>query len=504
MTERTPHPEDEACNALYQDAAAKQREGKLDEAAQMYGFALTKGWAIDYALADLGGISMKQGELDRAERLLMAALDVNPRLVSAMANMAAVHRLRGDQQSAIRWSDAVLEIDPGHAQGHNNKGSAYFAMHNYESARAEFEQAVAADPTSIEFVANLAAALSSLGRYQESVTWFERARELNPRNANCNYNFGKLLMKLGYFEPGLKLYEWRWGCVMLGMQRHTDLPLWRGETSPAGMTILVHQEQGLGDGIQFCRFVSELAARGARVIFETYEPLLPILENMRQYATIIPKNAALPAGIDAQCPLMSLPLALGLTMQTIPPSRVCISVPDRKHEVWREVIGSPERTRIGVVWTGRQEYWLDAERSISLQHFDLGDTSGFEMVSLQKEVRPEDRDELDRRRYRHFGPQLDDFGDTAALVDSVDLVISVDTSVAHLAASLGKPVWLLLPANSDWRWFVGRADSPWYPTVKLFRQQRHGEWEPVLSKVRAELAGYKHQQLACTGTHDKQ
>jgi Glycosyltransferase family 9 (heptosyltransferase) len=243
----------------------------------------------------------------------------------------------------------------------------------------------------------------------------------------------------------------------------------------------------LGDTIQFCRYVPLVAARGARVILEVQRPLHEIMTNLAGATQVISKGDTLP-DFDFHCPLLSLPLAFETRLETIPSTTAYLRAPDQTLNNWQARLGPKARPRIGLVWSGRPAHKNDQNRSISLRSLlpllDIEAT----FVSLQKDVRSDDAAVLKKRiDVLHSGDALKDFSDTAALILQLDLVISVDTSVAHLAGALGEPVWILLPYNPDWRWLLDRDDSPWYPSARLFRQQQIGNWAGVIDQVKNEL-----------------
>jgi hypothetical protein len=311
---------------------------------------------------------------------------------------------------------------------------------------------------------------------------------LQPDYADAHWNEALLRLVRGDFSRGWAKYQWRWKSESLGVSKRNFLqPLWLGAEAIDGTTILLHSEQGFGDTIQFCRYVPLVAARGARVILEVESPLHEIMTNLAGATQVISRGDALP-DFDFQCPLPSLPLAFGTRLETIPAATAYLRAPDQTLKNWQARLGPKARPRIGLVWSGRPAHKNDQNRSISLRSLlpllDIEAT----FVSLQKDVRSDDAAVLkERNDVLNFGDELKDFSNTAALILQLDLVISVDTSVAHLAGALGAPVWILLPYSPDWRWLLDRDDSPWYPSVRLFRQQQIGNWAGVIDQVKNEL-----------------
>jgi hypothetical protein len=296
------------------------------------------------------------------------------------------------------------------------------------------------------------------------------------------------LLLTGDFGRGWIEYEWRRKGASTGPSRRDfPRPLWLGGKKIADKTILLHSEQGFGDTIQFCRYVPLVAARGARVVLEVEQPLLDLLTGLAGATRVTAKGNPLP-DFDLQCSLLSLPLAFRTQLETIPSAMPYLRAPDQALLKWGTRLPAKRRPRIGIAWAGNSKHIRDRERSIDLRCLlPLLDVDAT-FVSLQKEVRARDTATLrESADIIHFGHELDGFSDTAALISHLDLVISVDTAVAHLAGGLGKPVWILLAHVPDWRWLLGRDDSPWYPTARLFRQSETREWDSVIKRVRDAL-----------------
>jgi hypothetical protein len=287
---------------------------------------------------------------------------------------------------------------------------------------------------------------------------------------------------VGDFGRGWEQYEARWDTTQLAaMKRNFPQPRWRGSHDLAGKTILLHAEQGLGDTIQFCRYVPDVAERGGRVVLEVQRPLHALMRTLAGAAEVISRGDPLPA-FDLHCPLLSLPLAFGTTLKTVPSATPYLRASSSAAADWDARLGEKRRPRIGLAWSG--SYGNDPSRSIGLAPLLSLLEIDATFVSLQKDVRAADAGVLrGRRDLIHFGDALTNFSDTAALVSTLDLVISVDTSVAHLAGALGKPVWVLLPFVPDWRWLLDRETSPWYPTARLFREDGTRTWDTAIARV---------------------
>ncbi|HUO00499.1 MAG TPA: glycosyltransferase family 9 protein, partial [Bradyrhizobium sp.] len=302
-------------------------------------------------------------------------------------------------------------------------------------------------------------------------------------------HFFKSLSSLvtGDFERGWTEYEWRHKAPAARLtERSFRQPIWLGESDIAGKTILLHSEQGFGDTIQFSRYVPLVAALGARVLLEVEEPLCELMMGLAGPTRVIAKGDALP-DFDLRCPLPSLPLAFNTRLETIPSDASYLRLPKQALDYWGAMLGTKHGVRVGLAWAGNTKHVRDGERSMRLHDLQPLIDNGATFVSLQKDVRAGDIETLKSYNMIQFGEELGDFSDTAALISQLDLVISVDTSVAHLAGALGKPVWILLTHAPDWRWLLSREDSPWYPTARLFRQRESREWGSVVARLREAL-----------------
>jgi len=317
-----------------------------------------------------------------------------------------------------------------------------------------------------------------------------------PDYADAHYNEALCRLVLGDFDRGWEMQEWRWKTEQLRDSKHSfTQALWLGHENISGKTILLHAEQGFGDTIQFCRYVPLLAARGARVILEVQEPLRELMTGLVGATQVVCRGDPLP-DFDVYCPLLSLPLAFGTRLETIPSAVPYLCASSQRMMDWDTRLGPKRRPRIGLAWSGLPTHKNDHNRSIRLgallSLLDIDAT----FVSLQKGVRPADATILkERSDLLHFGSEIRDFSDTAALISNLDLVISVDTSVVHLAGALAKPVWAMLPFTPDWRWLLDRDDSPWYPTVRLFRQDDTRAWDKVIARVHAALRDFAMPNL---------
>jgi tetratricopeptide (TPR) repeat protein len=312
-------------------------------------------------------------------------------------------------------------------------------------------------------------ALASLNKHEEAIASYEKALGIKPDYVEAHFNDGVSRLALGDLLAGWEKYEWRWKKKdFTSPKRAFRQPLWLGNEPLTGKTIFLHAEQGLGDAIQFVRYASLAAGKGARVLLGVAPSLAPLVEGLKSVAKVTTQPPP-SEDFDLHCPLLSLPLAFGTTLNTIPADVPYLEAPPQRVSHWSKRLGPRKAPRVGLTWSGRAEHKNDHNRSIALTKLLPVVSQDLEFVSLQNEVRSEDQATLaESRRIRYFGDELLDFADTAALISLMDLVISVDTAAAHLAGALGKPVWVLLPFAPDWRWLLDREDSPWYPTARFF------------------------------------
>ena len=419
------------------------------------------------------------------------ALSLRPEFAEALCGRGNMLEELKQPGAALASYDRAIAIKPENADAHICRGNVLQKLTRLKAAVSSYDRAIVIKPDSAEAYSNRGTALQELMQLDAAVASYDRAIAIKPDYASAYWNKSFVLLLRGDFENGWPLHEWRWRRGQAGRhKRDFPQPLWLGKEPLSGKTILLHSEQGLGDTIQFCRYARLVANLDAHVIMEVPEPLLPLLKDLDGVSQFVAKGSALPA-FDYHCPLLSLPLAFRTDLGSIPCPRRYLRA-DREHvAIWRVRLGEPTKPRIGLVWSGNTEHKYDHSRSMALAELVKHLPSKYEYVSLQKDVREADRPKLEARLdILHFGDELKDFADTAALCEQLRLIISVDTSVAHLAGALGKPVWILLPYRPDWRWMLERTDSPWYPGARLFRQEKSGDWDAVMKRVKAELAPF--------------
>ena len=415
--------------------------------------------------------------LDRALALAPQSPDIRNSLGIALRRLKRYG-------AAIPHLAAAAEAYPENPGITTNLANACRSDHRLDTAEEAYKRALSIDATFIEACAGLGTTYRMAGRLAEAQEWLDRTLSLAPNHADARFSRALLYLEQGNFTFGFADYERRWassdfpGRSIAGQE-------WQGEDL-AGKTILVHAEQGLGDTIQFARFIPMLADRGARVLFYVQQELAPLMRSVRDISEIIPAGSVVP-GYDFYVAVMSLPYHFGTTVDSIPSAAAYLTAPKTTNTALDAQL--PERSkifRIGLVWAGRASHTNDRQRSCRLADLSpLFDLPGTKFYSLQKEPRAEDSSEL--ARITDLGRVLDDFGTTAQTMNRLDLIISVDTAPVHLAGALGRPAWLLLPHRAEWRWALKSKSSPWYPTVQIFRQDTPGDWTGLIDRVRTAL-----------------
>lgn len=416
------------------------------------------------------------------------ALALAPQFAEAHSNRGVVLLELGRPDEALESYARALALQPDFAEAHANRGAALHEQWRHAEALASYDRALALKPDQAGAWSGRGIVLQEMNRLDEARQCYERALEIAPDFAEAHFNLSTCCLMQGDLARGWKEYEWRWRHrkleKTLGKRREFTQPQWTGAQSLQGRTLLLHAEQGFGDTIQFCRYARAASERGARVILEVPRPLHTLLMGLAGVAMLVEEGGALPA-FDFHCPLLSLPLAFGTGPGSVPsPGRYIESNPERVAH-WRAQLGSPAGLRVGLSWSGSRANVGDAKRSITLADLVEYLPPQHAYFSLQKDLRDGDAATLAANpNIRHMGA---DFADTAALCELMDVVVSVDTSIAHLAGALGRPVWILLPVIPDWRWQLKGETSPWYRSARLFRQDAIGDWRGVFERVCAGL-----------------
>jgi tetratricopeptide (TPR) repeat protein len=447
----------------------------------------------DYALAYFNrGVSLHAlGQLDAAVASYDHAVAIKPDYAEAYFSRGNTLKELKQPDAAVASYDQAIGLDPNYAEAYSNRGLSLQESGQLDAAIASYDRAISLNAHYAEAYYNRGNALKECNRLDQAAASYDNAIRLKPdySDAYCNKSLGLLLD--GNFAEGWDLYEWRWTKDKTQIEkRHFPQALWHGQESLHQKTILLHSEQGLGDTIQFARYAKLVANLGARVVLEVQAPLVDLFKGMPGVSALAIKGEPLPE-FDCHCPLLSLPMVFKTALATIPNTDKYLAPDPQKLAYWASKLGEKTKPRVGLVWSGNADHQNDRNRSVLLADLMRHLPSERQYVSLQKEVRVVDRQALEGNgNILHFGDELADFTDTAALCGLMDLVISVDTSVAHLSGALGVATWVLLSFSPDWRWLLERDDSPWYPSAKLYRQPRIGAWEEVFLKVGADLSAY--------------
>ncbi|MCP3954985.1 MAG: tetratricopeptide repeat protein [Desulfobacterales bacterium] len=474
---------------------------------------------------NLGLAYQNQNRHSEAIACFQAALDLAPETPVFHYNLAAACSAVGDYEAAARQLAMAVDLDPDFGDAHHNYGEALGKLGRFESAAESYRHAIRVKPDRHTAWNGLGNALANLGLTGDAMDCYKQAIQLRPDYAGAYINLGsacfadrQLDASVDYFrqalelEPGMPAAMFNLALVHLlegdlekgwpGYEKRfekeewqenypfrLDQPKWDGRSFP-GRRLLIHDEQGLGDALQFVRFIEQVKPLGGTVLFETRAPLMGLFKNIPGVDRLLERTRSpiSPGAYDLHCPLLSLPGILGTTLETIPEQGSYLQADPARTAQWDGRLAGPD-FKVGLVWSGNPTHFRGRNRSVLLDDFDrLMHTAGVRFYGFQKGAAAGEADRYaDAGLIDNLGTDFGDFGDTAAAMMHMDLVISIDTSVAHLAGSLGKPVWVLLAYAADWRWLLARSDSPWYPTMRLFRQQQKGDWAGVMAQVKEAL-----------------
>jgi hypothetical protein len=438
---------------LYQRALSLHHSGKLADAEGLYKTLLSYFPQQVEILTTLGILLLQQGRSEAGFQQLKKSLSINPNQPTALYNMAV------ELQKLTRLEEAL----------------------------ACYTQTLKLNPQDINALINRGNTLKDLKQYKAAIASFESALVLQPNIPSAHWNKALTHILLGEYEQGWKEYEWGWQCGERGEPRKYAQPTWLGDESISGKTILIHPEQGFGDLIQFSRYVPMLEKLGAKVILEAPVSLVDLMKSLSPTLIVTKQDEPLPA-FDFVCPVMSLPLTFKTKVETIPANIPYLFVHKDKQQYWQNKLGKKNKPRIGIVWSGSMTNNIDnnpcARRNVPLEQLKPLFELPLEFHVLQKDIRPEDKPFLDTLTHLNcHQDELKDFADTAALIKEMDIVISVCTSVAHLAGALGHQTWVLLPYSADYRWMTNEQDSPWYPSIKLNRSEKILDWSDVIKRT---------------------
>lgn len=430
-----------------------------------------------------------EGKLMEAGDVYKTLLDYLPSQVEVLTPFATLLLQMGQHQEGVKQLKKSLSIDPRQPDALYNLGVELQKQAELEEALNFYQQALQLAPQNVNAWLNRGNTLKDLQRHQEAIQSFDQAIRLNPNVHSVYWNKALTEISLGHYEEGWKLYESGWAAGERGVPRQFTQPTWLGQEDIRGKTVFIYPEQGLGDFIQFCRYVPMVEALGAKVVLEVPKPLIELVKTLQGNFKIIEADEALPS-FDMVCPIMSFPLAFKTTLETIPANVPYLFVDKEQQSEWHQKLGTKTKPRVGIVWSGSLTNKIDlnpaSRRYVPLKELSSLFELPFEFHVLQKEFREEDKALLPNLKQLHLH-ELTNFASTAALIEEMDLVISTCTSVAHLSGALGKETWVLLPYTADYRWLLHREDSPWYPTLKLFRQNKIGDWSKQLANLASLL-----------------
>ncbi len=474
-----------------------QQRGKLGAAEEAYRQALAFRPRYAEALCGLGNVFRARGELRGAESCFLQALDARPELAEAACNLGDVLQASGRFDEAETYCRQALALRPDYPDALTNLAAVCKRLGRLDEAEAHCRQALALDPSHARAYGTLGTIANERGRLDEAEAHYRKALTLTPGERAGPFNLGALRLLRGDYREGLELYESRFETFVVGdlagstglFRSLGQVPRWRGE-SLAGRRLLVWTEQGLGDSLMVMRFFAQLGERGAgKVIVRCESPLQRVMAAMPGVDRTTTETEPVPFGeFDLHCPIMSLPLLFDARPDSLPNNVPYLSVPGPLRQHWRNRVSAIGKPTVGLAWAGSRSLRDDARRSIPLRRFSsLLGIGGIQLISLQKGDAAEQLRDCGWE-VPDWMDECADFLDTAALVVNLDLVIAVDTAVAHLAGALGRPVWLLNRFESEWRWGLGREDSPWYPTMRILRQPVPRDWDSVIAQVRADLA----------------
>jgi tetratricopeptide (TPR) repeat protein len=461
---------------------------RYDEAIVAFDKSLALKPDLAQAYLGRGNVFIDLKRYDEAFAAYDRALALNHDLAEAWLGRGHAFTGLKRYDEASTSYDKTLALKPDLAEAWLARGDSFNNHRRYDEAVADYDKALVLKPDLAEAWLGRGNVFKDLRRYDEALVAYAKAHALKPDLAEAQCNEGLIRLILGETENGWKKYEYRWDTkLMRGLKRNFSQPLWLGDSDIKSKTILIHAEQGLGDTLMACRYIPMLAAQGAKVIAEVQPPLMSLLKNLDGISLLIAKGETIPH-FDVHCPIMSLPLAFKTTMQTIPAKVPYLVVPKDSIEKWRPKLNGAE-IKVGIAWAGNPNYPQDSDRSILLKNIlPILGVKGARFFSLQKDLRHGDQEILAvNSEIVRLDQEINDFEDTAAIMMSLDLVISSDTSIVNLAGALSRPTWVVLSFNPDWRWLLDRSDSPWYPTARLFRQMDTGEWSTVIDDICVEI-----------------
>ena len=476
--------------AIVSKSMIQSELGQVLEAERGYRMAMHLDPNSADAHVGLGVLLADHRHYAEACELFSKAIAIAPNSAQFHSNLGNAQREMGQFGSAEASLQKAIELNPDEVSAHHNLGKLYTDLGKLNQAVDHYRRAMSLEPNNANAQVGLGSVFAMQGNFNDAEDCFQQALAVDPKMAQSHFNLSLIHLVRGDLEQGFQGYEYRWQTSSFS-PRGLPQPMWNGDTLP-GKTVLIHCEQGLGDTLQFCRYIQLVRQRFGRVVLEAPRSLLPLLRTCRGVDCLIAAGDEL-QDFDFQSPLLSLPRIMGTTLQSLPVNVPYLSADQDRVDKWRKMLGPKHGLRIGIAWRGNPSHQCDRDRSIPLTAFEsLAKIDGVTLVSLQKGHGDDDviaiRNQIG---LLDFGIELDLHGgafmDTAAIMLNVDLVITVDSAPAHLAGALGVPVWLALSRVADWRWLLDRQDSPWYPTMRLFRQSIAGDWHDVFRRMTDQL-----------------
>ncbi len=473
------------------ELALRYQEARNFQAAEyLYRKILREQPNNSRACLGLAFVLQEKGGVDEAITWYQKALKLNPEFVDASYNLGSIFQKRGQFDEAMHYYERAIQINPQLTMAYNNLGSILQQKGRFDEAIGLYQKALRQDPSLVSVYNNLGLAFQEKGQFEEAMECHQKALSLKPDHPTVHFNIGVLLLMHGDYEKGWKEYEWRKKIAGYRGRNFTQ-PSW-DVSDISGRTIFLYSEkgyEGFGDTIQFIRYAALIAERGAKVVVECQKELTSLLRNVNGVEQVISYGETLPE-FDLHCPYLSLPAVFKTTIGSIPSKTPYITADPGLVQKWRDRIRQDSSAfKTGLVWAGNLGHPRSQYRSCSLDQFSpLAQLDGITLYSLQKgEAATMVKNPPAGMKVVDYTEDFNDFSDAAALMENLDLVISVDTAAAHLAGALGKPVWTLLPFVPEWRWLLNREDSPWYPTMRIFRQPSPGDWNSVIARLADEL-----------------
>lgn len=469
-------------------ALQHHRAGRLDEAEVAYKNILAQAPNNPDAIHLLGVIASQKGRHDLAIDMIQRAIAMNPQSAEFHFNLGGIYRAAGKLEESLAQIRLALQLKPEFPGGHAILGLTLSEIGRFDEAIEALNKALEIEPNRAGSHLDLGNVHWKMGRHEQALTCFRRAIECEPNSAALHWSCARVLLQLGQLPEGWEEFEWRLRYKEMRLDRGFAQPQWDG-SDPAGKTILLHTEGGLGDAVNFIRLVPMAARPGARIILECQPTLISLFQNIPGVDQLVARGQKLPP-FDCHLPLQGLPRILGITLENIPNRVPYLTAPKDRVANFAARMPSDGKLRVGLIWCGVMYNETDF-RTRTLDTFHpLMKLPEIQFYSLQKgeastQKPPDGVDWVD------FSPELNELADTAALIENLDLVISVDTSAAHLAGALAKPVWVLIPTQSDFRWLLERTDSPWYPTMRLFRQPLGADWSKPIGELAKSLAEFR-------------